>query len=377
MSPTVASACCRRCASQARARSVEAVDAAVVLLVEPVGIRRVEAHAVGVMAVVGVGLGQEDGLDVLVEGAPVLPAVGALEDPARRQAQVEVVGVAGVDDDRVQHRAVGGVLLGVLRPGLPHRVVVPAVDRRPGVTGVFTPEQALRAAAGVPDARARRRGPGVSQNTLRRLRPRRSPVWNAGGRDASDQVAPKSVVRNSVGPRWPVPAASSSVRPSRGSSTACWTMWPRKCGPSTDHDRRSASAKRIQAPLRVPRKRAVESVTGATVVMAIGPCPWSELIGQRRVVARSPVHGCTREPPHPRAGGPLHRPRLGGPAVDRGAEPDQRRRHRGPRLGAVDRLLGGAALPGPVRPVGPGDDRAAPRPPQPPHPAGAGGQRHL
>ena len=143
--------------------------------------------------------------------------------------------------------------------------------------------------------------PGVSQNTLRRLRASRSPVWNAGGREASDQVAPKSVVRNSVGPRCPVPAATSRVRPSRGSSTACWTMWPRKWGPSTDQDRRPASAVRIHAPLRVPRNRAVVSVTGATVVMRVGPHPGSELIG--RAVGRWARDG-PRQPPHPRAGAP-------------------------------------------------------------------------
>jgi hypothetical protein len=43
--------------------------------------------------------------------------------------------------------------------------------------------------------------PGVSQKTARRLRARRSPEVNAGGRDASAHLAPASVERMTVGPR--------------------------------------------------------------------------------------------------------------------------------------------------------------------------------
>ena len=43
--------------SQRVARALEAVDAAVVLLVQDVGRERVQAHAVRIVAVLGIGLG--------------------------------------------------------------------------------------------------------------------------------------------------------------------------------------------------------------------------------------------------------------------------------------------------------------------------------
>ncbi len=62
--------------------------------------------------------------------------------------------------------------------------------------------------------------PGVSQKVWSTLRPLPSAFFvNAGGCFASFQVRPRSVERKIVGPRCPVFAAASSVRPSRGSST--------------------------------------------------------------------------------------------------------------------------------------------------------------
>ena len=66
--------------------------------------------------------------------------------------------------------------------------------------------------------------PGVSQNTAESARPSRSPLWNAGGRDASVQVFPRSSDRNTVGPRCPVRMAASSREPSRGSTMTCCAM---------------------------------------------------------------------------------------------------------------------------------------------------------
>src|SRR5581483_6712370 len=64
---------------------------------------------------------------------------------------------------------------------------------------------------------------------------------NIGGRTASVHVPPMSVERKTVGPRCPVRAAASIVRPSRGSSTIWLMICPRKWGPSTRHDLRDAS----------------------------------------------------------------------------------------------------------------------------------------
>ena len=60
----------------------------------------------------------------------------------------------------------------------------------------------------------------------------------AGGVFASFHVLPKSVDRNTVGPRCPVRAAMSIVHRSRGSSTTGCTMWPRNIGADNFHVRR-------------------------------------------------------------------------------------------------------------------------------------------
>ena len=95
--------------------------------------------------------------------------------------------------------------------------------------------------------------PGVSQkvwSTTLPFSPLRA-FGKAGGRAASFQVRPRSTERKMVGPRCPVLAAASSVRPSRGSRTRWWITWPRKCGPSSRHRRRAASPRRSHAPFRV------------------------------------------------------------------------------------------------------------------------------
>src|SRR5713101_22593 len=102
--------------------------------------------------------------------------------------------------------------------------------------------------------------PGVSQNTCSTARPfsPAAALGNAGGRCASFQVRPKSVERNTVGPRWPARTAQSSVLPSRGSSTRGLTMLPRKWGPASVQLLRARSDFMRNTPLRVP----TSSVTG-------------------------------------------------------------------------------------------------------------------
>ena len=57
-------------------------------------------------------------------------------------------------------------------------------------------------------------GPGMSQKVWSTARPVRGSavLAKAGGRAASFHVRPKSVERKTVGPKWPVLAAASSVR---------------------------------------------------------------------------------------------------------------------------------------------------------------------
>src|SRR5258706_1145772 len=98
--------------------------------------------------------------------------------------------------------------------------------------------------------------PGVSQNTwlTDSPGPPGGALAKAGGVAASCHEAPRSSERKTVGPRWPARTAARSVRPSRGSSTAWFTTWPRKCGPSIDQLRRRPSALRKKRPLRVPTR---------------------------------------------------------------------------------------------------------------------------
>ena len=215
---------------------LHAVDAAVVLLVQAVGPQRMQAHAVRIVAELGVGIGEEVAVAARVERLPVGAAVGALEHAAARQPDVEVRGVARVDDHRVQHRPVGRVLLRPLGPRLPHRVVVPAAHRLPRVAAVVGAEQALRRAAGVPDAglarvagrqpehrvagcaradrRSRTRAARRLLSTIARGRSSGTPSGR-GGRCASR--AASSCGRADRAPR--------AARCGRGTS-----------GPSTDHD---------------------------------------------------------------------------------------------------------------------------------------------
>src|SRR5438552_7243341 len=109
--------------------------------------------------------------------------------------------------------------------------------------------------------------PGVSQNTCSTARPF-SPgaaFGNAGGRSASFHVRPKSVERNTVGPRCPARTAQSSVLPSRASSTSWLTMLPRECGPASAQLLRARSDFMKNTPLRVPTNRVTGPEAGRGV----------------------------------------------------------------------------------------------------------------
>ena len=118
--------------------AVDAVDAAVVLLVQPIGPLRVQAHAVRVVPELRRrGSGRKSPRTPALSGCQSLPPSARLEHAARRQPEVHVRRVARVDDDRVQHRAVGRVLDRATRPTSPtsdgrsSRRPVPTCRRRP------------------------------------------------------------------------------------------------------------------------------------------------------------------------------------------------------------------------------------------------------
>jgi hypothetical protein len=112
----------------------------------------VRVVAEGVLAAVVARRGEVHG-DTPVQRAPVLAAVGGLEDAAAGHAEVEVPRVARVDQDRVQLAAVGRLVLVGADPGRLVRVVVEAGHGRPVDAAVVASEEALGRRARVPDAR--------------------------------------------------------------------------------------------------------------------------------------------------------------------------------------------------------------------------------
>ena len=207
-----------------------------------------------IVAELGLGLGEERDLATGVERLPVETAIGRLEHTARRQRDVHVRRVARIDDDGVQHRPVGRVLLGPLGPRRPHRMVVPTVDRIPRCATVAADEQALRRAAGVPHTgfvgvpwrqpehrlHAALELVARSKRGRRCFCPRRAQVVGMekpsgrGARSASQQQA---------------------SCPIRGpSSTTCCAMCPRNIGSLTVQLSRDASPVRVNTPLRVPTR---------------------------------------------------------------------------------------------------------------------------
>jgi hypothetical protein len=112
-----------------------------------------DLHAVGIMAVLGVLDRQEVRRDALVERLPVRAAVDALEDAAAREAGVEVVRVARVQDERVGVGVVGRSLFAVAAPLGPQGVLVEALDAFPRISVVRGAEDAVGRGAGPPLAR--------------------------------------------------------------------------------------------------------------------------------------------------------------------------------------------------------------------------------
>src|SRR5437764_13196995 len=85
----------------ALARSIDLVDAAVVLMPQAIGLGRMLHHVVRIVAVLvlaTVGLGRREvHRDTGVERLPVVAAIARLEDAAARHAQIEMLRIARVD----------------------------------------------------------------------------------------------------------------------------------------------------------------------------------------------------------------------------------------------------------------------------------------
>ena len=135
------------------ARPVEPVDAAMVLLVEAVGIARAQPHAVRVVEREIGRIEAFDHFEPFHQGCEAAAAVTRFVHAAARHREVQVRGIARIDDDRMQLRPVRRAVLHRAHPLAVLRVVVDRGERLPGEAAVLGAEQALRRGAGVPDTR--------------------------------------------------------------------------------------------------------------------------------------------------------------------------------------------------------------------------------
>ena len=203
-----------------------AVLAAVVLLVEPLGLARGHDQLVDALAGDRVGIRHEVGPDAAVARLPARAAVAGLERADRRDRHPHPVSVGRVRDDRVEDEPAGARL-----PGRAGGMVREALDVGPGAPAVVAPEQAGRAdprvdrAVGgghVPDRADLRAGVAVGQ-AIARLGPGRAEVVTAEHRRAVPGRAAARVERARFGVATDVldrvalaGGSADGPRPSRG-----------------------------------------------------------------------------------------------------------------------------------------------------------------
>ncbi len=113
-------------------------------------------HAVRIVPVFGIRIGEEVGTHAFVQRMPVGARIGRFEDAAARHPDVEMLRITRVDQDRVELRAIRRAVLVAAAPGLALRMLVEAVDAHPGRAAVGRAEESLRRRARVPHARLRR-----------------------------------------------------------------------------------------------------------------------------------------------------------------------------------------------------------------------------
>src|SRR6202165_2046715 len=130
--------------------TVEAVDAAVILLIKTIRQDRMQPYAMRIMTEFRRRLRQEICLDPGVQRPPGRAAVARFENASARHTDVHVIGITRVDQDRMQFRTVGRSVLVIAAPRLAHRVLVEAIDADPRGAAIFGAKQSLRRGASVP-----------------------------------------------------------------------------------------------------------------------------------------------------------------------------------------------------------------------------------
>src|SRR5262249_50196327 len=112
-------------------RPVEAIEAAVVLLVEPIGLRGMKAYAMRIVTVFRGRVGQKVRAHAPVDGPPIAASIRRSDHAAARHADIHVPGIARVDDYRMQLPAVRCAGLIATAPCFAGRMLVEAVDTVP------------------------------------------------------------------------------------------------------------------------------------------------------------------------------------------------------------------------------------------------------
>ncbi len=124
-----------------------------ILLIQAIGQAARELHAMRIMPELRRGvIGQEVGPNALVERPPVLAGVRALEHAAARHRDVEMRGVARIDQDRMQLGAVRRAVLIAAAPRFALRMRIEPADAFPRGAAVVGAEESLRRGSRIPGA---------------------------------------------------------------------------------------------------------------------------------------------------------------------------------------------------------------------------------
>src|ERR1700730_10756150 len=175
--------------------TVEAVDAAVILLIKTIRQDRMQPYAMRIRAEFRVRLRQETPLDPSVQRPPGRAAVARFEHASARHADVHVIGITRVDQDRMQFRTVGRSVLVIAAPRLAHRVLIEAIDAVPCGATILGAKQSLRRSARVP-------GFGLACGSRRkpeRMVDRASAAFSKGGRAFRLVPCPTAIGRTEDG----------------------------------------------------------------------------------------------------------------------------------------------------------------------------------
>ncbi len=123
-----------------------------VLLIEPVGIARTQADAMGIVESDIVYVEAVDHFHPVDQRRPFFSAVGGLVYAPARHRNIHMLRVARIYRYGMQFGTIRCPILRAAHPGLILRIGIQTRKRRPGFASVFRAKQALRRRPGIPNA---------------------------------------------------------------------------------------------------------------------------------------------------------------------------------------------------------------------------------